>query len=43
MRNSIDPRFEQQGAGEMMILGRLTVIYNGLTSGGSTATKKQQQ
>lgn len=40
MGNSTDPRFEQQEAGEMMILGRLTVIYNGLTSRGSTAKKK---
>lgn len=39
MGNSTDPRFEQQEAGEMMILGRLTVIYNGLTSRGSTAKK----
>ena len=40
MGNSTDPRFEQQEAAEMMILGRLTVIYNGLTSRGSTAKKK---
>ena len=40
MGNSTDPRFEQQEAGEMMILGRLTVVYNRLTSGGSTAKKK---